>query len=207
MKIKFAIVSVIFGGLCFGGYWKWSHSALLQRDEWKNLREDPTKKPILQKVKFPTKTDKNTFWLENHNTSKGVRITVKHSVDVDYQFGFHFAHGFTVRDFVNLGGDFTKGFHKPMKVSMTSYLVPMGKRFYPYVQLQWERRYYLVDHYVGGVQDKNPARLNANGETDAAHDGSWEGWADVYTGGHSQGLSGLYGSKDFDDSGSVAVRY
>ena len=207
MKIKFAVVLIIFGVLCLGGYWKMMHPAFLQRDEWRNLREDPIKNSTFQKVVFPPGAKQNTFWLENRNTPDGVKITSKHRIDVDYQFEFHFAHGFAVQDFVNLGGDFTKSFHKPVEVSMTSYLVPMGKRFYPYVQLQWERRYYLVDHYVGNMQDKNPVRLNANGETDATHDGSWEGWADVYTGGHSQGLSGLYNSKDFDDSSSVVIRY
>ena len=206
MKIKFAVVLIIFGGLCFGGYWKVTHSFFLQRDEWRNLREDTIKDPIFQKAVFPPGANQNTFWLENRNAPEGMKITSKHSIDVDYQFAFHFAHGFTIQDFVNLGGDFTKSFHKPVEVNMTSGRIPIGKRFYPYAQLQWDRKYYLVDHYIGGMQDKNPARLNSKGETDTTHDGSWEGWADIYDGGTSVGFSALYDIIDFNGKSSVAVR-
>lgn len=179
----------------------------LRRDEWRNLREDSSKKPVFQKVKFPASPEQSTFWLENRNTPEGVSINTKHSVDVEYQFEFHSDHGFTSKDFVNLGGNFIERFHKPVVVGITSGRIPMGKCYYPYVQLQWHRKYYLVDHYIGGVQDKNPARLNAMGETDATHDGSWEVWADVDTGGTSVGLSRLYDIKDIDDVNLEVVSY
>jgi len=192
MKTKYAIIGILFVGICLAGYWKWLDISFSKPHEWRNLREDPSRKQTLQKVIFPSGPEENPVWFANSYSPESVSITTDRTITIDHEFEFHFDHGFSMKDFANLGGSFTPQISKPVRVRMTMPKVPKAKQFYPYAQIQWYRKYYLVDHYIDGAQDKNPARLNSNGTIDAVHDGAWEGWVDVYQGGTSKGLSQLY---------------
>ncbi len=176
---------------------------LILHDEWENLRKDPAKTPIAQHAYFPSGPSINLDWAENRTGVDGATGSWTQNIEVSHAFELGFDLSVSPVDLADLGFSFTESFQNTYGTSfgITSPPIPNMKHCYPYVHLHWNREHYLLDHYIPAGPHRNSLRLNTNGEIDATHDGSWEGWADDYPGGASPGWSEMYNIDDFDGDG------
>ncbi len=142
---------------------------LMCHEEWENLRTDSGNPFDLQTKQFPPGPSVGNFWQQAEVGAGPRDATFTGTIYTEESDTIGASGGFTIEDFFTFGIDASHTWSKSYGTEFgVGAQVSEGKQRYFYIELDWYRKNYLVDHYVESGWDKNPAR------TDGAYTPSYD---------------------------------